>query len=143
MGEAIAGGYLGPNKESGPLSALRLMGRGQISGLKQPEECVSLALRGSGPERACERWAGSSVLLLQSFRLALRNLTPRARWRGLVRLGDKETRILVAWHMGAEGSPWESASWATIPTPSPPPGVGVSGAWSRVLRCGFCTVVYV
>lgn len=42
-GRAIAGGYQHPNKGSGPLSALRLMGRGQISGLGQPEECASLA----------------------------------------------------------------------------------------------------
>lgn len=41
---------------------------------------------------------------------ALRNLIPGTRWRGLARLGDRETRILVAWHMGAERSPWDSAS---------------------------------
>lgn len=34
---------------------------------------------------------------------ALRNLIPGTRWRGLDRLGDRETRIRVAWHMGAEG----------------------------------------
>lgn len=32
-GRAIPGGYQHPNKGSGPLSALRLMGRGQIRGL--------------------------------------------------------------------------------------------------------------
>lgn len=42
---------------------------------------------------------------------ALRNLIPGARWRGLARLGDRETRIRVAWHMGAERGPWDSASW--------------------------------
>lgn len=43
----------------------------------------------------------------------LRNLIPGARWRGLLaRLGDRETRIRVAWHMGAERSPWDSAFWA-------------------------------
>lgn len=41
----------------------------------------------------------------------LRNLIPGARWRGLARLGDRETRIRVAWHMGAERGLWDSASW--------------------------------
>lgn len=27
-------------------------------------------------------------------------------------MGDRETRIRVAWHMGSEQGPWESASWA-------------------------------
>ena len=42
-GRAIPGGYQHPNKGPGPLSALRLMGRGQIKGLKQSKECASLA----------------------------------------------------------------------------------------------------
>lgn len=52
---------------------------------------------------------------------ALRNLIPRARWKEMARLGDRETRIRVAWHMGAERSPWESTSWAEgLPLPSAP-----------------------
>ena len=62
---------------------------------------------------------------------ALRNLIPGARWRGLARLGDRETRIWVAWHMGVERSPWDSASWAKgfLP-PSPLPGLWGAGAVS-------------
>lgn len=67
---------------------------------------------------------------------ALRNLIPGARWRELAILGDRETRIWVAWHMGAERGPWDSASW--VKGFLPPAeclvwGGGVSGAWNQVV----------
>lgn len=48
-------------------------------------------------------------------------------------MGDRETRIWVAWHMGVERSPWDSASWAKgfLP-PSPLPGLCVC-VWGRSL----------
>ena len=43
-------------------------------------------------------------------------------------MGDRETRIRVAWHMGAERSLWDSVSWVKgflPPSPlPPPPGLG-------------------
>lgn len=55
-------------------------------------------------------------------------------------MGDRETRIRVAWHMGAEKSPWDSVSWVKgfLP-PQHTAWSRVSGGWNYVvLGLGCC-----